>query len=476
MRRALLAVAIFAAPVLADDASARADLDKAKAAHTKEMLRLRDKLLADIDAVIRSEYDRGAGINYLLKERKGFEENGVVPILPKLLPASREYVDGQKAANAALEKAYTTAILASVRAGNTDQEKRLRAELKEFQGNARQPQAPAKEPGKEPPVKVQLKDAEIEKQIVQSKTDYATAIKAATAAMIDAFKQAKTKILNAKAIADEQKLKQLDLLAKEQQDFETKAIRPKSAEMRAALKEHDEAISRARFAFGKAMDKAAKAYLDQGDVPNFSATLKRKQRGLDHPNGIDLIALVDLKLDVMRGEFQLKDGVLTIPGSGNALVQLPYEPGPEYDLHMTVERLDGDDLIAVGLIASGNQFYAIFDGWAAAGYRSGIQYIDGKLCLHNGTVKVGQCVPQHKPVELDVSVRKDSIRVWAKGPGEKDRRPVVDYIGPQDRLGIPDELGIKNKKAFFLLTLGSKVAISDYELVPVGLEVGKPAR
>jgi hypothetical protein len=73
--------------------------DEARAAHKAELARLRAKLLDDIDAVVKSEHARGAGIDYLLKERKGFEENGVVPILPKLRPATRAYLEAKEAAD-----------------------------------------------------------------------------------------------------------------------------------------------------------------------------------------------------------------------------------------------------------------------------------------------------------------------------------------------------------------------------------------
>jgi hypothetical protein len=109
MTRILSLVVLFVAacPSVAADDAILVDLNKAKATHAKELARLHDKLLADIDTVIKAESDRGAGINYLLKELKGFAENGVTPILPKLLPPAQKYLEGKKAADAELESAYT---------------------------------------------------------------------------------------------------------------------------------------------------------------------------------------------------------------------------------------------------------------------------------------------------------------------------------------------------------------------------------
>jgi hypothetical protein len=130
---ALLLVSVPAFPAVAADDPIITDLNKAKAAHTKELTRLRDKLLADIDAVIKAEDARGAGIDYLLKERKGFVESGVTPILPKLLPSSREYLEEKKAADAKLAKAYTVAISSLRDRGKNTESASLAKELEEIQ-------------------------------------------------------------------------------------------------------------------------------------------------------------------------------------------------------------------------------------------------------------------------------------------------------------------------------------------------------
>ncbi|HEX3152299.1 MAG TPA: hypothetical protein VHR66_29770 [Gemmataceae bacterium] len=129
-RLVLVALFVSCSTVAADD-PIRIELIKAKAANKKELTRLHDKLLADINAVIKAEHDRGAGIDYLLKEKKGFEESGTIPVLPKLLPASREYQVGMRKADETLSAAYATAIAALDKAGQSADD--LRNELKELQ-------------------------------------------------------------------------------------------------------------------------------------------------------------------------------------------------------------------------------------------------------------------------------------------------------------------------------------------------------
>lgn len=137
MRRVFLAALFLAAPLDADQ-PASADLTRARAAHAAELARLRQKLLDDIDAVVRQEKAAGAGIDYLLKERKGFADNGVTPILPKLLPAAEAYARAKGTADEALAGAVEAALKAAEADKRVDEAARLRAELA-----ALRPAAPA---------------------------------------------------------------------------------------------------------------------------------------------------------------------------------------------------------------------------------------------------------------------------------------------------------------------------------------------
>ncbi len=130
MTRAILAALFFAAPAFAADDPILADLDKAKAAHAKELRILRQNLLDDIDKIIRQTNDMGGGIDYMLRERKGFAESGVTPILPKLKGASDNYLEAKNAADGTLEAAYATAVDKSIKAGMLLQGSNLKVELK----------------------------------------------------------------------------------------------------------------------------------------------------------------------------------------------------------------------------------------------------------------------------------------------------------------------------------------------------------
>lgn len=108
---------------------ADAELRAAKNLHAKEVAKLRENLIVDIEAAIKMENDRGAGIDYLLKEKTGFVDNGVLPILPKLLPASQRYMAGKRSADEQLAKAYLSEIAAATKAGESKRATELRNEM-----------------------------------------------------------------------------------------------------------------------------------------------------------------------------------------------------------------------------------------------------------------------------------------------------------------------------------------------------------
>lgn len=97
------AIALFA--LLIPLASLTADpLADARAAHAKEMARLKADLLAAIDQRLRDNQKAGRGNDYLLPERKAFAESGVTPLSPDLQAAVRVYLNGQRKADETLSE------------------------------------------------------------------------------------------------------------------------------------------------------------------------------------------------------------------------------------------------------------------------------------------------------------------------------------------------------------------------------------
>lgn len=452
---------------------------QAKAKHAAEMARLHQTTLDEIDTIIRREQDAGVVVNFYLKERKGFAENGILPLLPKLLPPTKGYADGKKLADAALETAYSQAIEDYRKAKQFDQALSLKLDLQKLKG-----QAPAVTPKMPPDVVVRkdeqptTKDAKIEADIARTKGQYTTSMKAAATGLLNDLEEQRTKVATSKTLTNDEKLKNLDALTKEKLLFEAGVTLPKSAAMKAGLKQYEEAITKPRQTFATAMDAAASAYIERKDTGNAQAVIAEKKRLLMRPNSLDLLSLVDVKQDAETGTWSLKDGVLMLVNPAEvSVIQLPYEPGAVYNLHLRAERLEGTGYLSVGLVASGRQATCMFNGWPEAGGRSGLQLVDGKYLPDNPTLVTGHQLPLRKPTLIDVAVRKDAIMAWVKTPDDKEPRQIVNFTGNHDRLSVEQEwVKLKNKKVLFLHQHTSKFAITEVTLEFVGKDEGKPIR
>lgn len=135
MSRSLLLTAMFPALLAGGDPPA---LARAKAAHGKEVAKLRQDLLDAFEAEIKRE--AGNALDFLLAERKAFRDDGIVPILPTMAAAGRRYAAGKAAADEKLVAAYKVALKDAV-----GQEARLlAAELRDLTKPPAPPEDPAR--------------------------------------------------------------------------------------------------------------------------------------------------------------------------------------------------------------------------------------------------------------------------------------------------------------------------------------------
>jgi hypothetical protein len=98
------------------------------------------------------------------------------------------------------------------------------------------------------------------------------------------------------------------------------------------------------------------------------ATLEAQLAKLQSP--LDLLALVDLKQDIVAGEWKWKDKSLFSPGTGDARVQFPVRPNGDYQLTVKFNRPQdsggpilclpvGDKHVNFALDAYGGEFTAL---------------------------------------------------------------------------------------------------------------------
>ena len=175
---------------------------------------------------------------------------------------------------------------------------------------------------------------------------------------------------------------------------------------------------------------------------------------------LDLLALVDPKVHAAAGKWK-KEGKALF-GENSAQLQLPYEPGEEYDLEVTCRRLAGNNAINVGLVVGGRQVAAVVDGWPNEGHRSGFYFVDKKSGLDNVTTVKGQLLKGDQDHTLVYAVRSGKIDLSING------KITTSFKGNFARLSLGEGWGVPNKKALFLdIGAGNSVQFSRIAVTPV---------
>ncbi|HVX61211.1 MAG TPA: NPCBM/NEW2 domain-containing protein, partial [Pirellulales bacterium] len=148
---------------------------------------------------------------------------------------------------------------------------------------------------------------------------------------------------------------------------------------------------------------------------------------------INLLRLIDPQRDSIKGAWRLEQGRLLSPEEFAPRLAIPFRLPPEYVLTVVVERLQGDDAFAVGLVAGQFKAAAVVDGWRGAA--SGLHLLDGQSAENNATTRLGQSLSNEKPNTLIYEVAPSGIRVKCDG------EVLINFQGDFNRLSWPAEFG-----------------------------------
>jgi hypothetical protein len=183
------------------------------------------------------------------------------------------------------------------------------------------------------------------------------------------------------------------------------------------------------------------------------------------PGALDLLSLIDLKQDLLKGTWRRVDRDLQAPALGQGLVQIPYVPPEEYDLRLVV-RLSQSAEVNLGIALGDLLFVVAVDGWG--GKFSGVELIDGKSFDVNETSRPGRFLKPDEPNTILCSIRKNRVRL------EVNAEVLVDWAMDPKRLSL---LTYWNRPRNGTLSIGSHggYTLSRYELVPITGQ-GKPLR
>jgi hypothetical protein len=176
--------------------------------------------------------------------------------------------------------------------------------------------------------------------------------------------------------------------------------------------------------------------------------------------GVDLLKKFDATRDIWRGKIEARDGLLVTQRGRPDTILLGHAPGDSYDLEIELLRRDSREGMFVGIIVDGRQAMVNVDGFPEAGYRSGLDQIDGKRIQNpsNPTVTEGKLLPENEKRTLLIEVRGKHVTAKL---GDKI---FIDWQGDGSRLSLFGLFSTADQKQMFLGTWDAQYEFSKIEL------------
>jgi hypothetical protein len=180
---------------------------------------------------------------------------------------------------------------------------------------------------------------------------------------------------------------------------------------------------------------------------------------------INILGMLDLRKDALDDGFRLENGVLFTPPwkNRNSRIVFPLDSVPlEYDIHLVVERKTQQGFsLSIGVLMGDHQACVDMDGGRNKAWC--LSKIDGKS-MHDGNVTTveGQRLPLDKKVVVDISVRRDGVKVVCEGES------VIDWNGRPDQLSLWEKIIVPKDKLF--LFSQNEYEVQSLTLTPVTVD------
>lgn len=178
---------------------------------------------------------------------------------------------------------------------------------------------------------------------------------------------------------------------------------------------------------------------------------------------INLLKLIDPRRDTVNGVWQFSGDTLIANGhtSGSHVrIEIPYTPPEEYDLHVSVEKVDLDlsaDFF-VGLIGGGRQFTFSVDAYD--GGAGGIFSVDGRDPSQGGVAGAGGVFAPGRLRSLVLSVRKKGLHATLDG------KDYLVWTGEWSRVGNNPAFAVRDAHHLYVGALKVSYRIRKLTLVP----------
>ena len=177
------------------------------------------------------------------------------------------------------------------------------------------------------------------------------------------------------------------------------------------------------------------------------------------PGSIDLLGLIDLERDSVKGRWRLHQSTLIAPKTPGARVQIPYRAPSEYALTISAEPKDPKNGFVIGLTSGGRQFHAIIDfkSWGM-GPMSALENVDGRDVAHNPARLNGDVLRTGRRSIIVCTVRRGDVTIHCDG------KPIINWKGPSSRLSLNTYWEVPSKEALFIGTYACEYRIDQITL------------
>lgn len=128
---------------------------------------------------------------------------------------------------------------------------------------------------------------------------------------------------------------------------------------------------------------------------------------------IDLMPLINPRLDGLRGKWTLRGGVLRSSGDGDEVLQFPYEPPEEYDYEVRFVRVRGDNCV-IQILSHENMPFIWVMGTGAS-KRFTFHYLKGAGDFDNRTTRDYTPMVSGREYVSVVKVRRNGVKAYLDG-------------------------------------------------------------
>ncbi|MCA9067813.1 MAG: hypothetical protein KDA84_02760, partial [Planctomycetaceae bacterium] len=192
------------------------------------------------------------------------------------------------------------------------------------------------------------------------------------------------------------------------------------------------------------------------------STMQRADQSVER----DLLKTIDPKRHSIRGQWELKEGVLVTPDKLPwALLQLDVKPPSSYRLSATVERKTGQDALIFPIVVGGKECNVCLDGWPrGTTHHTGLELIRGQGPPTNSTRHRGTLLHTNQPTSLEIDVTPTSVQLTV------DRRQIFTWKGDPSVFSMQREWVRPDKTVLGLGSYAASFHISELTLSLVGRE------